>query len=76
MSITLKALQYFTTAVERGSIARAAEDLHVVPSAVSAAIDQVEQAFALKLVQRYPSREYILYCHFYWWVPSSKFKCI
>ena len=56
MSVTLKALQYFATAVDRGSIARAADDLNVVPSAVSAAIDQVEQAFALKLVQRYPSR--------------------
>ena len=35
MRITLKALQYFLTAVEHESIARAAEQLGVVPSAVS-----------------------------------------
>ena len=56
MRVTLKALQYFLTAVDRGSITRAAETLHVVPSAVSAAIDQIEDAFALNLVTRYPSK--------------------
>ena len=52
MRLSLKALSYFLTAAERGGIARAAEDLHVAPSAVAAAIDQVEQVFALKLVTR------------------------
>ncbi len=56
MRITLKALQYFLTAVEHESIARAAEQLGVVPSAVSVAIDQVEAEFSLKLVMRYPSK--------------------
>ncbi len=56
MRVTLKALHYFMTAVERSSITRAAEELHVVPSAVSAAIDLVEEEFALKLVMRYPSK--------------------
>ena len=54
--ITLKALHYFLAAVEHESIARAAEQLHVVPSAVSVAIDQVEAEFSLKLVMRYPSK--------------------
>jgi DNA-binding transcriptional LysR family regulator len=56
MRITLKALQYFLTAVEHESIARAAAQLNVVPSAVSVAIDQVEAEFSLKLVMRYPSK--------------------
>lgn len=56
MRISLKALRYFMTAVDQGSIARAAEALNVVPSAISAAIDQVEQGFALKLVTRFPAK--------------------
>ena len=56
MRITLKALQYFLTAVEQESIVRAAEQLSVAPSAVSVAIDRVESEFSLKLVMRYPSK--------------------
>ena len=56
MRISLKALHYFMTAVDHGSIARAAEALNVVPSAVSAAIDQVEQGFALQLITRFPAK--------------------
>ncbi len=56
MRVTLKALQYFLTATERGSLTRAAEELHVVPSAVAAAIDLVEDEFGMKLVTRTPSK--------------------
>jgi len=56
MRLTLKAMNYFLTAVQYQSITRAANHLNVVPSAVSAAIDQVEDEFGLKLLMRYPSR--------------------
>lgn len=56
MRVSLKAFQYFLAAVDSGSISAAADRLNVVPSAVSSAIDQVEQEFALKLVMRYRSR--------------------
>lgn len=56
MRLSVKALRYFLVACEQESIARAAEILSVVPSAVSVAIDQVEEAFDLKLVQRYPAK--------------------
>lgn len=56
MQITFKALHYFLTAVDRRSITRAAQDLNIVPSAVSAAIDSVEREFGLKLLTRYPSK--------------------
>ncbi|WP_282608647.1 LysR family transcriptional regulator [Pelagibius sp. Alg239-R121] len=56
MAPSLKALRYFHTALEHNSISRAAESLNVVPSAVSAAIEQVEQDFGLQLVTRMPSK--------------------
>jgi len=56
MRLTLKAMNYFLTAVQCQSITQAASQLNVVPSAVSAAIDQVEDEFGLKLLMRYPSR--------------------
>ena len=49
-------MQYFNTAVELGSIAKAAERLNIAASAVSAAIDQVEATFDLTLVNRQRSR--------------------
>ncbi len=56
MRISIKSLHYFLAAAERGSIAKAAEALNVVPSAVSSAIELVEAEFGLKLVQRYPAK--------------------
>lgn len=56
MSVSLKAMRYFNTAVASGSIAQAAEELNIAASAVSAAIDQVEGAFQLTLVTRQRSR--------------------
>ena len=56
MRLSIKALSYFLAAAEHRSIARAADQLHVVPSAVASAVEQVEQAFDLKLLQRYPAK--------------------
>lgn len=56
MRVSMKALTYFLVAAEHESIARAAEAQNVVPSAISSAIDQVEQAFDMTLVQRFPAK--------------------
>ncbi|MFC3616164.1 LysR family transcriptional regulator [Lutimaribacter marinistellae] len=56
MAISLKSMRYFCTAVNRGSISQAAEELNIAASAVSAAIDQVEQTLDLTLVTRQRSR--------------------
>ncbi|WP_394688406.1 LysR family transcriptional regulator [Hoeflea sp.] len=56
MSVSIKAMQYFLAAAEQGSIVKAAKQLNVVPSAVSNAIDMVEAAFGLQLVQRFPAK--------------------
>ena len=56
MRISLKALHYLSTAIEMQSIKKASEKLHVVPSAISAAIDLIEDEMGLKLISRYPSR--------------------
>ena len=56
MPISLKAMHYFNTAVARGSIAQAADELNIAASAISAAIDQVEEDLELTLVTRQRSR--------------------
>lgn len=56
MDISLKAMTYFTTALRYGNIAKAAAELNIAASAVSAAIDQVETAFDLTLVTRARAR--------------------
>ena len=56
MPLSIKALRYFLTATSHGSIVRAADQLNVVPSAISSAIDSVEEEFQLKLVQRFPAK--------------------
>lgn len=56
MRVSIKALNYFLHAAEHGSIAQAAAELNVVPSAISNAIDLVEREFELQLVQRYPAK--------------------
>ncbi|MBT3556747.1 MAG: LysR family transcriptional regulator [Rhodospirillales bacterium] len=56
MRLSIRALTYFLSAAERGSIARAADHLNVAASAISSAIDQVEEEFDLQLVQRYPAK--------------------
>lgn len=54
--LPIRALRYFLVAAERESIAQAAQELHVAPSAVASAIESTEQAFQLKLVQRFPAK--------------------
>lgn len=56
MSISLQSMRYFSTAVSLGSISKAAEELNVAASAVSAAIDKIEAHFQLKLINRFRSR--------------------
>ncbi len=56
MAISLKAMEYFTTALRHGNIAKAAAELNIAASAVATAIDQVEAAFDLTLVTRQRSR--------------------
>lgn len=56
MTISLRSMRYFNAALAHGSIAQAAEELNIAASAVSAAIDQVEAHFQLKLVNRVRSR--------------------
>jgi DNA-binding transcriptional LysR family regulator len=56
MAISLKAMAYFTTAVRHGNIAKAAAELNIAASAVSAAIDQIEVSFDLTLITRQRSR--------------------
>lgn len=56
MALTLKAMEYFTTAIRHGNIAKAAAELRIAASAVSSAIDQVEAEFDLTLVTRQRAR--------------------
>ncbi|MGA0617608.1 LysR family transcriptional regulator [Paracoccus sp. KR1-242] len=48
------ALRYFLTAAERGSIADAAQHLHVAPSAVSRMIRKLEEEYGTPLLERRP----------------------
>lgn len=56
MAISLKAMEYFTTALRHGSLSGAAAELNIAASAVGSAIDQIEAAFELKLTIRQRSR--------------------
>ncbi|MDO7624070.1 MAG: LysR substrate-binding domain-containing protein [Yoonia sp.] len=56
MALTLKAMEYFTTALRHGNIAKAAVELNIAASAISSAIDQVETEFDLTLVTRQRAR--------------------
>lgn len=49
-------MEYFTTALRHGNIAKAAGELNIAASAIATAIDQVEAAFDLTLVTRQRSR--------------------
>lgn len=56
MSLSIKAMTYFLTAAEKGSITEAAETLNVAASAISSAMKTVEDEFDLQLVLRYPAK--------------------
>lgn len=56
MAISLKAMEYFTTALRHGSISKAAAELNIAASAVGSAIDQIEAELDLTLTIRQRSR--------------------
>lgn len=56
MAVSLKAMEYFTTVVRHGNIARAASELNIAASAVATAIDQIEAAFDMDLFTRQRAR--------------------
>ncbi|MEM7427081.1 MAG: LysR family transcriptional regulator [Pseudomonadota bacterium] len=56
MKLSIKALRYFQEAMESRSITTASRRLNIAPSAVAAAIDQVEDEFALKLAHRHRAK--------------------
>jgi DNA-binding transcriptional LysR family regulator len=56
MAISLKAMEYFTTALRHGNISKAAAELNIAASAIGSAIDQIETAFDLTLTIRQRSR--------------------
>lgn len=56
MDLSLRAMRYLQAAARCGSIAAAAEQLHVAASAVATAIDQAEEAFGVQLVIRRRAR--------------------
>jgi len=56
MSVSLRAMTYFCTALRSGSISAAAAELNVAASAIAAAIDQIEAQFQLSLTIRQRSR--------------------
>ena len=56
MTVSITFMRYYCTAFELGSISHAAVELNVAASAVSSAIDLIEDRFNLTLVNRYRSR--------------------
>ena len=56
MALSLRALRYVQAALSRGSLAAAAEAMHVAPSAIAAALDQAEAAFGMTLATRARSK--------------------
>lgn len=56
MNITLKQLRYLDAAMRTGSIARAAEEMHISQSSITAAIDQIEQTVGAELFRRIPAK--------------------
>lgn len=56
MRFTLKQLRYFDAALRNGSIARAAEDMNISQSSITAAIDVIEQCIGTDLFRRIPAK--------------------
>ena len=56
LRLSLKSLRAFAAVVEHGSITAAAQALNTAPSAVAAAIDQVEAEFGAALLVRTRAR--------------------
>ena len=55
MSVSLKQIRYFIAAAELGQISKAAVDLNVSQSAVTAAVQQLEATLGVPLLKRNPS---------------------
>ncbi|MDE4132510.1 LysR substrate-binding domain-containing protein [Phaeobacter sp. QD34_3] len=56
MRFTLKQLRYFDAALRTGSIARAAVEMNISQSSITAAIDMIEQTTGAELLRRLPAR--------------------
>lgn len=56
MKYSLKQLRYFDAALRRGSIARAAEDMNISQSSITAAIDLIENSIGTDLFRRIPAK--------------------
>lgn len=56
MNITLKQMRYFDAALRTGSIVKAAEEMNISQSSISAAIDLVEGTIGVDLFRRMPAK--------------------
>ena len=56
MNFTLKQLLYFDAALRNASIARAAKEMNISQSSITAAIDQIEQTVGAELFRRIPAK--------------------
>jgi DNA-binding transcriptional LysR family regulator len=56
MRFTLKQLRYFDAALRVGSIARAADEMNISQSSITAAIDLIEQSIGTDLFRRIPAK--------------------
>lgn len=61
MPLTLKSMDYFTTALRHGSIVKAAADLNIAASAVSSALDWVEDPTIQTIRKSIESRTLVRY---------------
>lgn len=56
MRFTIKQMRYFDAALRNGSIARAAEEMNISQSSITAAIDLIEQTIGAELFRRVPAK--------------------
>lgn len=56
MHFTLKQLRYFDAALRNGSISRAADEMNISQSSITAAIDLIEQSIGTDLFRRIPAK--------------------
>src|SRR5690554_5100118 len=56
MRFTLKQLRYFDAAMRTGSIARAATEMNISQSSITASIDAIEQTVGTELFRRIPAK--------------------
>ncbi len=56
MRFTLKQLRYFDAAIRNGSIVKAAQEMNISQSSITAAIDAIEQTVGSELFRRVPAK--------------------